>query len=210
MGHTRGKPPKDQAIESHLQESDTMKLGSLNDLFVEELKDIYDAEKQLTKALPKMAKEASSQELAEAFQEHLEVTEGQVDRLEQIFKSIGESPGRKKCEGMKGLIEEGEEMMDKEANEPVKDAALIAAAQKVEHYEMASYGCLRTWAELLGNKEVAELLQETLDEEGEADKKLTQIAEALNIEADSGDDEDGDMADEDEGEATSARRARRK
>jgi len=164
-----------------------MKLESLTDLFVEELKDLYDAEKQLTKALPKMAKAASSEELTAAFEEHLEVTEGHVARLEQIFKSLGQSPGRKKCEAMKGLVEEGAEIIEEDATDAVKDAALIAAAQKVEHYEIASYGCLRTWAQLLGNSEAAELLQETLNEEGEADEKLTEIAQALNIEADTED-----------------------
>lgn len=164
-----------------------MKLASLGDLFVEELKDLYDAEKQLIKALPKMAKAASSEELAAAFEEHLEVTETHRDRLEKIFKALGENAGRKKCEAMKGLIEEGSETIKKDANETVRDAALIASAQKVEHYEMAGYGCVRTWAQLLGHQEAAELLQQTLDEEGEADKKLSEIAESLNAEATDGD-----------------------
>jgi ferritin-like metal-binding protein YciE len=169
-----------------------MKLKSLNDLFLEELKDTYDAEKQLIKALPKMAKAASSDELTAAFEEHLDITEGQVTRLEQVFKSLGESPGRKKCEAMKGLVEEGAEIIEEEATPAVKDAALIAAAQKVEHYEIASYGCLRTWAQLLGNAKAAKLLQQTLDEEGDADKALTALSEALNIEADTEEgDEDG-------------------
>ena len=161
-----------------------MKLASLDDLFVEELKDLYDAEKQLTKALPKMAKAASSEELTAAFEEHLQVTERHVERLDQIFRSCGESPGRKKCEAMKGLIEEGAEIIAEDAAAAVKDAALIAAAQKVEHYEIASYGCVRTWAQLLGNDKAAQLLQQTLDEEGEADKKLTELSQDLNVEAD--------------------------
>jgi ferritin-like metal-binding protein YciE len=191
-----------------------MKLESLEDLFLEELKDLYDAEKQLTKALPKMAKAAASEELAAAFEEHLEVTQGQVNRLEQIFESMGESPGRKKCEGMKGLVEEGKEVIQKKADDSVKDAALIAAAQKVEHYEMAGYGCVRTWAQLLGNNEAAELLQESLDEEGEADKKLTEIAQSLNVEA-QGDgesaesEEEDEEEDEDEEEAEAAATSRR-
>lgn len=185
-----------------------MKLDSLGDLFVEELKDLYDAERQLTKALPKMAKAAASQELVRAFEEHLGVTEGHLQRLEKIFESLGESPGKKKCEGMKGLVAEGKDMIQSDAKDPVKDAALIAAAQKVEHYEIAGYGCVHRWAQLLGNDEAASLLQQTLDEEGEADKKLTEIAESLNVEARSAADEAMGQDEEDEEEAESRSHAR--
>jgi ferritin-like metal-binding protein YciE len=161
-----------------------MALGSLHDLYVEELRDLYNAEKQLLKALPKMAKAANDPSLSAAFDEHLTVTEGQVARLDRIFKQLGERPTGKKCVAMEGLIEEGKEIMEQDAEPAVLDAALIAAAQKVEHYEIAGYGCVRTYARLLGFEDAAELLQETLDEEGETDKKLTELAESvINIEA---------------------------
>jgi len=156
-----------------------MKLDSLNTLLEEELKDVYSAEKQLLKALPKMAKNASSGDLRMALQEHLEVTRGQVQRLEQVFQSLGKPPKAKTCKAMQGLIEEASEMMEEDAEEAVMDAAIIGSAQKVEHYEIAAYGTLRTWASLCGQNEAAELLQETLDEEGEADKKLSGLAESL-------------------------------
>jgi ferritin-like metal-binding protein YciE len=155
-----------------------MQLGSLHDLYVDELKDLYNAENQLLKALPKMAKAASAPELRTAFEGHLEETKEQVRRLEKIFKRLEASPKGKKCKAMEGLIEEGKEVMD-DAHPPVLDAALIAAAQRVEHYEMAGYGCVRTFARLLGYEDAAELLQETLDEEGAADKKLTELAETI-------------------------------
>jgi ferritin-like metal-binding protein YciE len=161
-----------------------MKLGSLQDLYVEELKDLYSAENQLLKALPKMAKAASSAELRTAFEHHLEQTKGQVERLETIFKKLGSSPKGKKCKAMEGLIEEGSELMEQQAAPAVMDAALIAAAQRVEHYEMAGYGCVRTFARLLGHKEAADLLQATLQEEAAADKKLSKLAEGtINVEA---------------------------
>ena len=161
-----------------------MALESLHDLYVEELRDLYNAENQLLKALPKMAKAASDPNLRAAFEEHLEVTRGQVDRLDRIFKRLGERPTGKKCVAMQGLIEEGKEMMAEDAGPAVLDAALISAAQKVEHYEMAGYGCVRTYARLLGYDDAADLLQETLDEEGEADHKLTELAETvINVEA---------------------------
>jgi ferritin-like metal-binding protein YciE len=161
-----------------------MQLGSLHDLYVDELKDLYNAENQLLKALPKMAKAASASELRTAFKDHLEETRGQVQRLEQIFKKLDESPKGKKCKAMKGLIEEGKGVMSQDGEPTVLDAALIAAAQRVEHYEMAGYGCVRTFARLLGYEDAAELLQQTLDEEGAADKKLTEIAETtINVEA---------------------------
>jgi ferritin-like metal-binding protein YciE len=156
-----------------------VKIDSLNALFQEELKDIYDAEKRLVRALPKMAKAASAAELRQALEEHLEVTKGQVQRLEQVFELLGVPAKAKACAGMKGLIEEGEEVMGEDASEKLMDAAIIGAAQRVEHYEIAAYGTARTFAERLGNGEVAALLEETLNEEKEADEKLTDISEQL-------------------------------
>ena len=155
----------------------TMKIDSLDILLEEELKDTYSAEKQLLKALPKMAGKASSDELRAAFEEHLTVTEGQVTRLETVFEALGKTAKAKTCKAMQGLIEEATELMEEDADDAVLDAGLIAAAQKVEHYEIASYGTVRTWANLRGNEDAAELLQETLDEETEADQKLTELAE---------------------------------
>lgn len=161
------------------------KIESLQDLFVHELKDVYSAEKQLLKALPKMAKAAASEELRAAFEEHLAVTEKQVERLEQVFDLLDMAPRAKKCEAMEGLIKEGEEIIKEKKNfDPDSlNAALIAGAQKVEHYEIATYGTLRTWAKLLGHSEAAKLLQQTLDEEGDADKELTGLSEQINVEA---------------------------
>lgn len=159
-------------------------LQSLEDLFLEDLKDVYNAENQILKALPRMAKKASAPELRRAFEQHLKQTETQVQRLERVFASIGQKAKGKTCKGMQGLIEEGKEKMSEDIEEDVLDAALIAAAQKVEHYEIAAYGTLRAWAETLGNQQAVKLLQQTLDEEGETDKKLTQLAEQLvNVEA---------------------------
>ncbi|HMS33696.1 MAG TPA: ferritin-like domain-containing protein [Ignavibacteria bacterium] len=159
------------------------KLKKLEDFFKEELKDLYSAEKQLLKALPKMAKAADSQELKEAFENHLRETEAQVVRLEKISGNLGMTLTGKKCKAMEGLIEEGKEIIEEDAIPAVKDAALIAAAQKVEHYEIASYGCAATYAKLLNNGKIESLLRETLDEEGNADKTLMQIAENINVEA---------------------------
>lgn len=166
-----------------------MNLDTLRDLFVDELKDLYSAEHQLLKALPKMAKAASSKELKRAFESHLKETKTQVERLQQVFTGLDLSPKGKKCKAMEGLVEEGAEWMKEDADPDVMDAGLIAAAQRVEHYEMAGYGCVRTYAQLLGETKAAKLLQTTLDEEGAADKKLTQIAKRINVEANS---EDGD------------------
>ncbi len=161
-----------------------MAIATLHDLYVEELKDLYNAEHQLLKALPKMATAASNTELSQAFTDHLEETKGQVERLEQIFKDLGVSPLGKKCKAMEGLLEEGQDVMAEDAEPAVLDAALIATAQRVEHYEMAGYGCVRTFARLLGYDEAADLLQETLDEEGSTDKHLTDLAESvINAEA---------------------------
>ncbi len=154
-----------------------MSLDSLHKLFVEELKDIYNAENQLTKALPRLAKAAESADLQQAFTSHLRETEGHVQRLERIFKELGQEPKGKRCKGMQGLIEEGKEILEESGEPAVIDAALIAGAQRVEHYEIAAYGCLRTYAELLGMNNAAKLLEQTLSEEEAADKKLTEIGE---------------------------------
>lgn len=156
-----------------------MNLDTLKKLYVEELRDVYNAEQQLVKALPKMAKAASSDELRDALETHLDETKGHVERLEQIFESLDEPAKGKTCKAMKGLIEEGSEILEEKGEDSVLDAGIIAAAQKVEHYEMATYGTLRTWADLLNQDEAAGLLQETLDEEGEADKKLNDLAEEI-------------------------------
>ncbi len=160
-----------------------MEIDSLRKLYIEELKDLYSAEKQILQALPKMAKKASNPQLKAGFEEHLRQTEGHVERLEQIFEALGKSPRGKKCKGMEGVIEEGKEVLQEDMDEETRDAALIAAAQRVEHYEMAGYGTVRTYAQLLGEKEAGRLLQQTLDEEGQTDKKLTQLAESINVEA---------------------------
>jgi ferritin-like metal-binding protein YciE len=161
-----------------------MKLATLRELYVKELRDLYSAENQLIKALPKMAKAASSPDLKAAFQEHLEQTKGQLERLETIFEKLEVSPKGKKCKAMEGLIEEGKELTQEDVEPDVLDAGLIAAAQKVEHYEIATYGCVRTYAKLMGEDDAAELLQETLNEEGETDEKLTELAETgINVEA---------------------------
>ena len=164
-----------------------MELESLRDLYIDELKDLYSAEKQLVKALPKMAKNATNPDLKKAFSDHLAQTEGHVERLEQIFESLEASPRGKKCVGMEGLIEEADEMLEEDADEDVLDAGLISKAQHVEHYEMAGYGTVHRWAVTLGESEHAELLEQTLNEEKEADELLTQLAEAsINVEAAAG------------------------
>jgi ferritin-like metal-binding protein YciE len=162
----------------------TMEIDSLKKLYVDELKDLYSAEKQILTALPKMVKKATNPQLKNAFQDHLKVTEGHVARLERIFEALGKPARGKKCKAMEGLLEEGKEVMSEDMEDDVMDAALISAAQRVEHYEMAGYGTVRTWAELLGESAAAKLLQQTLDEEGDADKSLTQLAETtINIAA---------------------------
>jgi ferritin-like metal-binding protein YciE len=161
-----------------------MKLDSLEKLYIDELRDLYNAENQLLKALPKMAKHASHQELKQAFETHLDQTKEHVERLDEIFEELDEKPTGKTCKAMKGLIEEGSEFLDADGDESVLDAALIAAAQRVEHYEIAAYGTVRTFANMLGENEAAELLQQTLNEEGETDKLLTGLAESVvNVEA---------------------------
>ncbi len=172
-----------------------MKLDTLKKLYVEELRDVYNAENQLLKALPKMAKGASSDELKQAFETHLEQTQGHVERLDEIFEALGEKATGKTCKAMQGLIEEGSEMLEEEGEDSVIDAGLIGAAQRVEHYEIAAYGTLRGFAELLGEEDAVELLQQTLDEEGETDKLLTDLAEDIvNPEALS--DDEGEAEDE--------------
>jgi ferritin-like metal-binding protein YciE len=156
----------------------TTTFNDLNDLFLNQLEDLYDAENRLVDALPKMADAAASRELKDAFLGHLAETQEHVRRLEQIFGQIGQEPTRETCEAMKGLVREGAEMIDAKGNPAIKDAALIAAAQRVEHYEMAGYGAVRSFAQRLGHPEIAQILQRTLDEEGEANKHLMQLAEA--------------------------------
>jgi ferritin-like metal-binding protein YciE len=164
-----------------------MAIETLQDLYVHELKDIYNAEKQILQALPRMAKGASHDELRQAFEEHQRVTEEQVRRLDTIFEDLGEKPEGQKCKGMEGLIEEGKDMLEEKADPDVRDAGLIAAAQRVEHYEIAAYGTARTYARQLGLDKHVELLQRTLDEEGETDKKLTKLAEnRVNTDAEVG------------------------
>lgn len=161
-----------------------MKLENLRDLMVDELRDLYDAEQQIIDALPKMAKAASSDDLRQTFEEHLQQTKNHKRNLEQVFDQLGEKRSRKECVGMKGLIKEGQKLMKEKADQEVLDAGLIAVAQKVEHYEIAGYGTARTYANMLGENQVARTLQQILDEEGETDKKLTRLAESkVNVEA---------------------------
>jgi len=168
-----------------------MQHNALKELYLDELRDIYDAENQLTKALPKMAKASTSAELRGGFESHLEQTRGHVQRLEEIFTALDEKPTGKKCKGMQGLIAEGKEMMeDRDLQGDARDAGLISAAQRVEHYEIAAYGCVRNYAGILGETKAESLLQQTLDEERQTDQKLTELAETINIEAAGGQDED--------------------
>jgi ferritin-like metal-binding protein YciE len=148
----------------------------LRALWIDELRDLYDVENRLIKALPKMAKAANSEKLRAGFEEHLEQTKGHLDRLKEIFDNIGEKPKAKKCAGMMGIIKEGSELLQEDFEGAVMDAAIISAAQRVEHYEVAAYGCVRDWAQLLGEGEASQLLEKTLEEEEETDQKLTEIA----------------------------------
>jgi ferritin-like metal-binding protein YciE len=167
----------------HGKERIAMQQEDLRDLYIDQLKDLYNAEIQLTKALPRMAKAATNEELKNAFQTHLEETRVHAERIEQIMQDMGEKAKGKKCKAMEGLVEEGKEALD-EFEDEVLDAALIAAAQRVEHYEIAGYGCVRTYAQLLGDEKAAQILQQTLDEEGKTDKLLTALAESsINVEA---------------------------
>jgi ferritin-like metal-binding protein YciE len=196
-----GHRPKTQTF---LSKENTMKMETLQELYVEQLRDMYDAENQLMKALPKMAKEAANEELKAAFEHHLEQTEEQISRLDRIFEELGEKAKGHKCKAMAGLVEEGKELMEEDADEDVMDAGLICAAQKIEHYEIATYGCLRTYAEMLGFDEQADLLQETLDEEKDTDENLTELAvSCINLEAEEGEES------EDESEETEAKQPAR-
>lgn len=168
-----------------------MKENRLKHLYIEELKDLYSAENQLVKALPKMAKASTSEDLSAGFEEHLNQTKEHVARLEKIFKSLGESPEGKKCRGMQGLVEEGTEMIAEDPAAEELDAGLISAAQRVEHYEIAGYGCVSTYAELLGENDALSLLTQTLEEEKETDKKLTRLAKKINLEAAGSEESDG-------------------
>src|SRR5713226_10556295 len=176
---------REAAFESRtqLKEIEKMPKDSLRELYIDELKDLYSAETQLVKALPKMAKAASNDELRQAFEEHLRQTSEHVSRLEQIFNELGEKPTGKKCVGMEGLVKEGAEVMKKDYEENVKDAGIIGAAQREEHYEIAAYGTVKAFAEILGEDEHVSLLEETLNEEKAADQKLSQIADEVNASA---------------------------
>lgn len=186
----------------------------LKELYIDELKDLYSAENQLVKALPKMAKAASSEELRQGFEEHLEQTKEHVARLERIFEALDESPKGKKCMGMEGLVKEGSEVMGEDFEDAVMDAALIGAAQRVEHYEIAAYGTASEFANLLGESEHVSLLQETLQEEKETDEKLTELAREINQQANEGGEEieeDEEVVDleEEEDQPKTARSARK-
>ena len=184
--------------------------SNLREALVEEIRDLYNAEKQLTKALPKLAKSATSDELREAFESHLEETEGHITRLEQVFELLDEKPRGKHCAGIAGIIEEGSELMQEDMEDAVMDACLIAAGQKAEHYEIGSYGTCIAWAEALNLTEVAQVLQETLAEEKAADEKLTALAESgVNEAATAGAEEDENAEEDDEEEETSSRASSR-
>jgi ferritin-like metal-binding protein YciE len=170
---------REQTFRNKKGKSGIMKLDTLQKLYTNELRDLYNAENQLLKALPKMAKAASSDELKEAFEKHLEQTKSHVERLEEVFEDLDEKPKGKTCYGMKGLIEEGSEILKQDGEESVLDAGIIVAAQKVEHYEIAGYGSVRTFAHLLGKNKAAELLQATLDEESETNEILNRLAESV-------------------------------
>src|SRR6202163_4146532 len=182
-----------------------MEHNALREVYVDELKDLFDAENRLVKAIPRMAKAATSERLRSGFEEHLEQTRGHVDRLKEIFDAMGEKATGKKCAGMMGIVKEGEEIMDEDFEGEVMDAALISAAQRVEHYEIAAYGCVRTWAELLGESDASALLEKTLEEEKETDEKLTELAEEINVQAKS---ERGEEEDEESEEETPRAKAR--
>jgi ferritin-like metal-binding protein YciE len=180
--------------------------GTLHDAFIDELRDVYNAEQQITKALPKMIKAANARELKQAFNDHLEETRHQIERLEQVFESLEEKARGKKCDGMAGIIEEGKTAMGEDFDEPTMDATLVAAAQRVEHYEMAAYGTLIAWAEAMGHGDAVSLLQENLEEEKAADQKLTKLAESgINEQAAELAHPEGEEEEEDEPQARSTR-----
>jgi ferritin-like metal-binding protein YciE len=200
-------------LSNHLRisvyQENIMEQEALKELYIDELKDIYNAENQLVKALPKMAKAATSEDLSSGFEAHLEQTRGHIQRLEQIFKALDEKPTGKKCKGMEGLIAEGQEMMGEDFEDDVMDAALISAAQRVEHYEIAAYGTVRTYAELLGEDEAVQLLEQTLEEEKETDQKLTDLASEINVKAMGEGSEEDSSEEEDEEAAPSPRKKAR-
>jgi ferritin-like metal-binding protein YciE len=177
MPHADTAPQRYRCAVTRKGEATMAEAGTLHDAFVDELRDTYDAEKQLTKALAKLAKAASSPELRDAFETHLEETQGQIERLEQVFESLEEKARGKHCDGIAGIIEEGKAIMEEDFDDTTMDACLIAAGQRAEHYEMAAYGTLIAWAEAMGHREAVELLKETLDEEKAADEKLSSLAE---------------------------------
>jgi ferritin-like metal-binding protein YciE len=189
-----------------------MSENTLRELFVDELRDLYDAENRLVKALPKLAKAANLEDLRSGFETHLEQTKEHVERLKQIMESLDEKPTGKKCPGMIGIIQEGEELIGEEFEGSVMDAAIISAAQRAEHYEIAAYGCVHAWAKELGEDEAAELLEKTLTEEKETDAKLTEISEQVNPSANSGAEEESEEGEEEREEteerATPARRGK--
>jgi ferritin-like metal-binding protein YciE len=201
---------KRRAYHSYLELKNMAESTTLHDAFLDELRDTYDAERQLIKALPKLAKASSSPELREAFESHLEETRAQVERLEQVFASLDEKVRGKHCDGIAGIIEEGKAIMEEEFDEATMDACLIAAGQRAEHYEMAAYGTLVAWARAMGHDDAAELLQETLDEEKAADEKLSALAEGgINQEAaDAGNPGDEEGEDEEEEAPEPAKRKR--
>jgi ferritin-like metal-binding protein YciE len=175
-------------------------VNSLQELYSKQLSDLYSAEQQIVKALPKMIDATQSEELRDALNEHLNVTKNQVSRLEKIFEQMGERPENEKCKGMEGVLQEGSELLKELEDEDVRDAGIIASAQRVEHYEIAGYGTARTFATLLGQEEAAELLEETLQEEKDADEKLSEIAEELNFEAADSEESEGESPDSEERE----------
>jgi ferritin-like metal-binding protein YciE len=185
-----------------------MEQDSLRQLYVDELKDLYSAETQLVKALPKIAKASSNDELRQAFEEHLEQTKEHVSRLEKIFETLNEKATGKKCLGMEGLVKEGAETMDEDYEDQIMDAALIGAAQRVEHYEIAGYGTVRAFAELLGESEHVSLLEQTLEEEKEADEKLSELAQQINAEGVEGSEEDDESGTESATDTETANRPR--
>lgn len=158
------------------------KQENMNSLLIDGIRDIYDAEKQATKAMPKLMKAASSQQLKDVLNQHLEITKGHVERIEQIFERMGEKPRGKSCKAMEGLIEEAQEHLEEHEGSPLLDPVIVASAQKMEHYEISAYGTMRAYAEALGNRQVAQLLQQTLDEEQKADQMLTEVGERINRE----------------------------
>jgi len=187
-----------------------MKDNTLRELFIDELRDLYDAENRLVKALPKMAKATNSDELRSGIEHHLEQTKEHVERLKQVFEQLDEKASAKKCAGMVGILQEGEEMLGEDYEGALMDAAIISAAQRVEHYEIAAYGCVHSWAQELGEEDAADLLEKTLNEEKETDAKLTELSEQINASANEGAEEEGEEEEEEteQPEVSSTRKGR--